>query len=123
MFHTTLHDMSVFVLSVDHHLANLSDPTQSCHVTLFNREKRAVDVLLDIGNESGIFRRQLLRLSPSPEAGSVLQLTDMETAQNPFYLRMITSIYNPETLFILAEFVQNGNVVAKRTVNHFTVTP
>jgi hypothetical protein len=115
--------MSVFMLSVDQHLANLSEPIQRCHVTLFNCEKRAVDVLLEMGNDSGVFRRQLLRLSASPEAGSVLQINDMEAAQNPFYLRMITSIYNPETLLILAEFVQDGNVVAKRTASHFTVTP
>lgn len=60
---------------------------------------------------------------PSPEADSVLELKDMEAAQNPFYLRVITNIYNPETLFILAEFLENGNVVAKRTASHFTVTP
>lgn len=38
--------MSVFLLTVDHHLAYHSAHIQSCHVTLFNREKRAVDVLL-----------------------------------------------------------------------------
>ncbi|MDN4083701.1 hypothetical protein [Paenibacillus polymyxa] len=116
--------MSVFLLTVDHHLAYHSAAhIQSCHVTFFNREKRSVDVLLEMGNDSGVFRRQLLRLSPSPEAGSVLEIKDMEAAQNPFYLRVVTNIYNPETLFILAEFVENGNVVAKRTASHFTVTP
>ncbi|WP_431087133.1 hypothetical protein [Paenibacillus sp. 8b26] len=115
--------MSVFLLSADHHLAYHSASIQSCHVTLFNREKRPVDVLLEIGNDSGVFRRQLLSLSTSPEAGSVVQLKDMETAQNPFYLRVVTSICNPETLFIWAEFVKDGNVVAMRTASHFTVTP
>ncbi|UQQ34391.1 hypothetical protein [Paenibacillus polymyxa] len=115
--------MSVFLLTVDHHLAYHSAHIQNCHVTFFNREKRSVDVLLEMGNDSGVFRRQLLRLSPSPEAGSVLEIKDMEAAQNPFYLRVVTNIYNPETLFILAEFVENGIVVAKRTASHFTVTP
>ncbi len=115
--------MSVFLLTVDHHIACHSAHIQSCHVTFFNREKRSVDVLLEMGNDSGVFRRQLLRLSPSPEAGSVLEIKDMEAAQNPFYLRVVTNFYNPETLFILAEFLENGNVVAKRTASHFTVTP
>ncbi|MGZ0042714.1 hypothetical protein [Paenibacillus ottowii] len=115
--------MSVFLLTVDHHIACHSAHIQSCNVTFFNREKRSVDVLLEMGNDSGVFRRQLLRLGPSPEAGSVLEIKDMETAQNPFYLRVVTNIYNPETLFILAEFVENGNVVAKRTTSHFTITP
>ncbi|QDY83923.1 hypothetical protein FQU75_11275 [Paenibacillus polymyxa] len=115
--------MSVFLLTVDHHIAYHSAHIQSCHITFFNREKRSVDVLLEMGNDSGVFRRQLLRLGPSPEAGSVLEIKDVETAQNPFYLRVVTNIYNPETLFILAEFVENGNVVAKRTASHFIITP
>jgi hypothetical protein len=115
--------MSVFLLSGDHHHAYHSANIQSCHVTLFNREKREVDVLLEIGNENGVIRRQLHSLSTSPESCSVLQLKDMETGQNPFYLRVVTNIYNPETLFILAEFVEDGNVVATRTASHFTVTP